>query len=133
MRKHPNLPWKAALLFFLLLFSTQPAAATTLQYTYDNMGRLLKADFGGGRSLSYTYDLNGNFLTRTAMAEIIRGDVNIDGTINLMDALVTLRVLSGQNVPSETFSDYVASRGGAASPLGLSEVLYILQDIAQLR
>jgi YD repeat-containing protein len=108
-------------------------AATTLQYTYDNMGRLLKADFGGGRSLSYTYDLNGNFLTRTALAEIIRGDVNTDGTVNLMDALVTLRVLSGQSIPSETFSDYVASRGDAASPLGLSEVLFILQDIANLR
>lgn len=134
MRKHLKLSWTAVLLCSLLLFSIPaPITATTIQYEYDDMGRLLKADYGGGRSITYTYDVNGNFLTRTALVDIVRGDVNADGTVNLTDAIVTLRIMSGLYVPSETFSDYVAGKRGVASSLGLAEVIYILQDIAKLR
>jgi YD repeat-containing protein len=39
--------------------------AETITYTYDANGRLLKADYGGGRSFTYTYDKAGNILTET--------------------------------------------------------------------
>jgi len=42
--------------------------ADTLTYTYDANGRLLKADYGGGKSFTYTYDKVGNILTETIVA-----------------------------------------------------------------
>jgi uncharacterized protein (TIGR03437 family) len=33
-------------------------------YAYDELNRLVKADYGGGRTVSYTYDKNGNLLNR---------------------------------------------------------------------
>jgi YD repeat-containing protein len=37
--------------------------ADTLTYSYDANGRLLKADYGGGKSFTYSYDKAGNILT----------------------------------------------------------------------
>jgi YD repeat-containing protein len=41
--------------------------ADTVNYTYDANGRLLKADYGGGKSFTYTYDKAGNILTETVV------------------------------------------------------------------
>lgn len=35
-----------------------------VQYSYDEAGRLIKVDYGDGRSISYTYDAAGNLLKR---------------------------------------------------------------------
>jgi YD repeat-containing protein len=40
------------------------ALAATLAYTYDDAGRLIRADYGGGVSLIYIYDPAGNLLER---------------------------------------------------------------------
>lgn len=46
-----------------LVFSDPyPAAADTISYTYDDNGRLTKADYGGGNSVNFAYDLAGNIL-----------------------------------------------------------------------
>ena len=42
-----------------------PQSATTITYTYDGAGRLVKADYGDGNSINYTYDAAGNLLSRT--------------------------------------------------------------------
>ena len=44
-----------------------PAAhASTIAYTYDPAGRLVAADYGGGKSASYAYDPAGNLLQTAA-------------------------------------------------------------------
>ena len=42
--------------------------ADTVSYTYDANGRLLKADYGGGKGFTYTFDKAGNILTETIVA-----------------------------------------------------------------
>ncbi len=48
----------------LALFFAVPAQAADITYTYDNAGRLTKADYGEGRSIAYTYDSGGNLILR---------------------------------------------------------------------
>jgi len=38
--------------------------ADTVNYSYDDAGRLIKVDYGNGQSISYTYDKAGNLLSR---------------------------------------------------------------------
>jgi YD repeat-containing protein len=44
------------------------ALAGTVNYTYDDAGRLAKVDYGDGRAISYTYDNSGNLLRREVTA-----------------------------------------------------------------
>ena len=41
------------------------AVAQSVNYTYDDAGRLALADFGNGQTIAYTYDKAGNLLSRT--------------------------------------------------------------------
>ena len=52
----------------LLLLWSPAARASTIAYTYDPAGRLVAADYGGGKSTSYAYDPAGNLLQTTAPA-----------------------------------------------------------------
>ena len=38
--------------------------ADTVNYSYDDAGRLIKVDYSNGQSISYTYDKAGNLLSR---------------------------------------------------------------------
>jgi YD repeat-containing protein len=51
-----------------LLLLAAAAVAGTVSYTYDDAGRLVKVDYGDGRSISYTYDNGGNLLRREVTA-----------------------------------------------------------------
>ena len=51
-----------------LLLLAAAALAGTVSYTYDDAGRLVKVDYGDGRSISYTYDNGGNLLRREVTA-----------------------------------------------------------------
>jgi len=134
MKKYFNLPQMAVLICTVLLLSGNTVTAAMIQYTYDNAGRLVRAEYEGGKIMSYRYDANGNPLTRKVLGEIIRGDVNTDSLVNLADVFVTLPILAGLAVPPETISDYMAGKKGVdADRLGLAEILYILQDITELR
>ena len=64
--------------------------------------------------------------------QINQGDVNVDGEVNLQDALVALRLLSGLPVPDQNIADYLAGHN-AGDTVGLPELLWILQKIASLR
>lgn len=44
------------------------SAAETVTYSYDDAGRLTNAAYGGGASIAYAYDANGNLLLRTVTA-----------------------------------------------------------------
>lgn len=54
-------------LLLVLLAVVQPAAfAIQIHYAYDDAGRLLQADYGGGQLIDYAYDANGNLTLRSA-------------------------------------------------------------------
>ncbi|MEA3308539.1 MAG: RHS repeat domain-containing protein [Chloroflexota bacterium] len=60
--------WLVVILAVLLgLVGIRPIAAdgpTTIAYTYDDAGRLIKAVYGDDTTISYAYDAAGNLLTR---------------------------------------------------------------------
>ncbi|MCX8068993.1 MAG: RHS repeat protein [Thermodesulfovibrionales bacterium] len=55
------------LVLSLLMFSNEVLAGN-ITYTYDNAGRLIKVDYGGGKTITYEYDNAGNLIKRTASA-----------------------------------------------------------------
>ena len=55
-----------AALVWLMGAAVTPVAAT--HYAYDEAGRLLQADYGGGQTIDYAYDANGNLTQRSATA-----------------------------------------------------------------
>jgi hypothetical protein len=61
---------------------------------------------------------------------ILRGDVNHSGSVELADAVLTLQILSGVIPAQPVFKDADVNGDGM---LGLPEVLYILQTIAGRR
>ena len=52
--------WWAVLLFPVVALLASGAIAGVVTYTYDSLGRLTKADFGGGKVITYVYDAAGN-------------------------------------------------------------------------
>ena len=63
-RKPHVLIWGAGLILSLFLFAIPYATAGTVSYTYDDAGRLIRADFGDGKVIEYTYDNAGSLLER---------------------------------------------------------------------
>ncbi len=59
------------------------AQARTVNYTYDDAGRLVAVDYGGGKIIVYTYDNAGNLLQRCALTV----DFNPDRTVDVADVM----------------------------------------------
>jgi len=87
-----NNQWvKTTIIFnFLLLFLTTPAYAVTVNYTYDQIGRVVSTSYTNGAglgSIGYSYDASGNLLASTttgvAGAQL---DSDGDGVIDAQDA-----------------------------------------------
>jgi len=55
-----------AILSCLLLAS--PALAVTIQYTYDNLNRLVQVQYDDGTTIQYAYDAAGNRLVQQVTA-----------------------------------------------------------------
>jgi YD repeat-containing protein len=51
--------------FAFMWISTIASFAETINYTYDDMLRLIKAQYGDGTTVDYTYDSLGNRLIKT--------------------------------------------------------------------
>lgn len=109
------------------------AAANPVQYSYDAGGRLAAVFHGGEKTITCGYDVNGNLVAYTARGGTKRGDLNLDDDVNLIDALAALRLLSGLPVKDMDITGYLESQRGVLLLLGLSEVIHILRDIADLR
>lgn len=70
VKTHKANIWAVTLLLLLLCpLLAVSVSAGAITYTYDNAGRLVKADYGGGKSITYTYDNNGNLLERNILGQ----------------------------------------------------------------
>ncbi|MBI3988597.1 MAG: DUF11 domain-containing protein [candidate division NC10 bacterium] len=63
--------WPARVMLSLLfvLVTLAPALAGTVTYTYDEAGRLIRANYGDGQVITYTYDAAGNLLQSQVSAQ----------------------------------------------------------------
>ena len=59
------------------------ANASTIAYTYDPAGRIVVADYGGGKSTSYAYDNAGNLIVSSQPAPVLLVSRPSAGQINL--------------------------------------------------
>ncbi|MEA3486082.1 MAG: dockerin type I domain-containing protein [Thermodesulfobacteriota bacterium] len=119
-----------AMVMLLSLFVSVAAFAGTINYTYDNAGRLTGADYGSSKTIAYTYDNNGNMLQRVVITNIVSpGDVDDSRDINLADAIIALKIMTGIN-SSESHSGADVNGDGK---IGLSEAIYILQKVSGVR
>ena len=65
------------MVMLLGMFVLVSAFAGAINYTYDNAGRLTKADYGSKKSTIYTYDSNGNLLTREVEVPVIQHTIAV--------------------------------------------------------
>ena len=77
------------------LFFLESVDADSLTYTYDTNGRLLKTDYGGGKTFTYTYDKAGNIIT----------EVVVEGNPVVVPTLTTM-------IPVTSITDVTAICGG---------------------
>ncbi len=72
MKRHVSLVWPVVFLVVCLLAvpsAIVPSAlAGAINYTYDDAGRLIKADYGDNKTIEYTYDNAGNLLKQKTNA-----------------------------------------------------------------
>ncbi len=121
------------------VFAVSAYAAETITYSYDDAGRLTNAAYGGGASIAYAYDANGNLLMRTVTAAggttytlIYRA-----GTGGWIDGVATQIVAEGQSgTPVEAKGENASvvfngwSDDGEANPRTDAEVMADLTVIA---
>ncbi len=104
------------LLSILMVASTLHAG--TITYTYDSAGRLIKADYGGGKSITYEYDNAGNLTKKTMTTDSsIFSDVpTTNYYYNYILAIYNNRITVGclQNPLSYCPSQYVTREQMAA-------------------
>jgi hypothetical protein len=120
----------AAVFSIVVLLTTAPVTmAGTVSYTYDALGRLTGVDYAQGAmsaSLVYSYDKAGNILVTTVDASAPGGDVNFDGEVDLVDAILILRLLSGHHTPEMN----PAADIDADQHIGISEAIYTIMQAA---
>ena len=95
------------------------AFAGTINYTYDDAGRLIRADYGNGKEITYTYDNAGNLLRRSVAV-----------APTLADAIRVLQIIAEDEPPEPVNKNSDISND---DKIGLEEAIYILQKVAGLR
>ena len=87
----------------LLILLLCPLAAHAERYHYDTAGRLIRVIYDDLSSITYTYDDNGNILSRAVTAPGLPGDADLDGDIDDDDlSLILASVLAGGQPYSAT-------------------------------
>jgi YD repeat-containing protein len=112
--------WTAIAAFlWLCAVHSSTAGTVTISYTYDNAGRLIKADYGNKKTITYSYDDAGNILEHVYNAELA-----------LADAILALKILAMIEPSSNVYKDTDVSGDGR---IGLEEVIFILEKVSGLR
>ena len=111
---------RLGLLFMLLVFAclSGVAFAANIQYTYDNLNRLIKVDYGNGRAIQYSYDQDGNRITQT---------INAAGSI-----VVTISPQAAADAGAEWSVDSGAlqTSGATVSDLGVGQHTVTFSDVS---
>lgn len=80
MRRHLKL---LLVLFGVFIFPSSLAFAGNIQYTYDNLNRLIKVDYGNGKIIQYAYDQDGNRTEKNVTVPVpAPADVTSQITVN---------------------------------------------------
>ncbi len=89
VRRHPCARALLPLIFFGLAAAASSLLASDVTFTYDDAGRLIAADYGGDRQISYRYDANGNLTRRTeTVTPVIFADGFESGDFSAWDGVV---------------------------------------------
>ena len=121
-------------LALVVLFSYTPvfAAAFTYSLTYDDANRATYISADNNNSVTHEFRANGQLsrvVVRGSAPSSGLGDLNHFNGVDLADAILGLKVVSGLN-PSGIFLDADVNSDGK---IGLQETIYILQKVAGLR
>jgi hypothetical protein len=109
-----------------LVFPTL-TSGTEIRYAYDSAGRMSMAEYSCV-SLSYSYDTVGNILTKNiAIDNDNKGDIDNNGVVDLLDAILTLQVVAGI-APAKMV--HLSCEVDNDSKVGLSEAIFIMQKVA---
>ncbi len=94
-----NTRYSAFVLAGMLYMGFSSFAAETINYTYDDAGRLTRADYGDGARIDYVYDANGNLLQRTVTADgtVTYTLIYLAGTGGRIDGVATQVVAAGES------------------------------------
>ena len=111
------------------LLSYSPCSAFEITYRYDSLDRLVQASYGGNKTITYTYDSAGN-ITKIDMKNVSAGDINNDGVVNIMDAILTIQIISHTSTAEEI---YIEANVSGKKSIDLPEAIYILQKISGIR
>ena len=114
----------ASLCLFLILVTV--AAAYTVTYSYDDVGRLISVDYDDDKFIDYHYDKASNLISRLTGTKLL-GNIHPDGEVNLKDAILALQIIA--RLPSD---EVITQRGDVNddNKVGLQEVICILRTIA---
>ena len=95
------------------------AAEETVNYTYDQLDRLVGVEYVNRGAIQYSYDKAGDVTNLT---------ISRSSILNLTDAISFLQMLAGK-APSGVVT--TASDINGDDKIGMEEVLYLLQQVAK--
>ncbi len=121
----------SVLLIAAMCFICTAAAAAT--YTYDELNRLTKVVYGSGSDgtlsyIEYTYDTAGNITLISSLGNILYGDVDNNRTVDLADAIMSLRIVTGQSVSPPNVRKAAINNDQRIGP---EETIYIMKKISE--
>jgi len=83
---------KIIIIVFSLSFSCLLVAQQSITYNYDNLNRIISADYGNGTVVNYTFDANGNRLTESVNSNsIMNVKIVLSGFYNEADDILRMR------------------------------------------
>ena len=91
------------ILSILFLFFASSSFAGSVSYQYDELNRLIRAEYSDGTVIEYTYDAAGNRLRKEVKLEnVCEGDFDHDGDVDGSD-LATFAA-GGTGITLENFA-----------------------------
>lgn len=103
--------------------------AETVTHEYDDADRLIRVVFPGGAGIEYQYDDVGNRIRVMRNGAALPGDTDDDGDVDLTDAVLDLRIVSGCSPLSVIRRSADVDGDGA---IGMAEAVYALRVSAEL-